>query len=91
MEKADEAIVYFSPHALELKKLPMLSPDNIKHSFQKKGLRVFSDTNQFQQFLQNEKWENSNLLLMSSGNYDGLNVKDFAEKLVEYWNRRRSD
>lgn len=81
MDKADEAIVYFSPHALELKKLPMLSPDDIKHSFQKNGLRVFSDTSQFQQFLKNEKWENSNLLLMSSGNYDGLNVKEFAEKL----------
>lgn len=81
MDKADEAIVYFSPHALELKKLPMLSPEDIKHSFQKNGLRVFSDTSQFQQFITNEKWENSNLLLMSSGNYDGLNVKEFAEKL----------
>ena len=81
MDKADEAIVYFSPHALELKKLPMLSPDDIKLSFQKDGLRVFSDTNLFQQLLQNEKWENANLLLMSSGNYDGLHMKDFAENL----------
>ncbi len=81
MEKADEAIVYFSPHALELKKLPMLSPEDIKHSFSKEGLRVFSDTKQFQEFLLKEKWQNSNLLLMSSGNYDGLQVKEFAEKL----------
>jgi len=78
MEKADEAIVYFSPHALELKKLPMLSPEDIKHSFCKEGLLVFSDTKQFQQHLSGEKWDNSNLLLMSSGNYDGLQVKEFA-------------
>jgi UDP-N-acetylmuramate: L-alanyl-gamma-D-glutamyl-meso-diaminopimelate ligase len=83
MELADEAIVYFSPHALELKKLPMLSAEDIKHSFRKKELRVFSNTNHFQEFLRKEKWENSNLLLMSSGNYDGLNVKEFAEKLGE--------
>jgi len=83
MEKADEAIVYFSPHALALKKLPMLSPEDIKHSFGKEGMIVFSDTNQFQKHLLSEKWENSNLLLMSSGNYDGLNVKEFAERLGE--------
>lgn len=82
MEKADEAIVYFSPHALELKKLPMLSPEDIIHSFQKPGLRVFSDSKQFQQYLRGEKWENSNLLLMSSGNYDGLKVKEFAEEML---------
>lgn len=81
MEKADVAIVYFSSHALMLKKLPMLLPEDIKHSFQKNGLLVFSDTNRFQQFLVDERWENSNLLLMSSGNYDGMDMKEFAAKI----------
>ncbi len=84
MDKADTAVVYFSPHALELKKLPMLSPEDIKHSFQKEGLLVFSDTRQFQEFLQAQKWQDSNLLLMSSGNYDGLNVREFAEELSQF-------
>jgi UDP-N-acetylmuramate: L-alanyl-gamma-D-glutamyl-meso-diaminopimelate ligase len=81
MGKADVAIVYFSPHALDLKKLPMLSTEDITKSFQKEGLLVFSDTTQFQQFLLGTRWANSNLLLMSSGNYDGLKVKEFAESL----------
>jgi len=81
MEKADVAVVFFSPHALALKKLPMLSPDDIKLSFRKEGLLVFSNTEKFQQYLLDEKWENSNLLLMSSGNYDGLNVKELAGEL----------
>jgi hypothetical protein len=42
---------------------------------------VFSNTKNFQEYLMNEKWEGSNLLLMSSGNYDGLQVKAFAEGL----------
>jgi len=81
MELADVAVVYFSPHALALKKLPMLSPDDIIHSFAKQGLLVFSDADQFQQYLLGESWQNSNLLLMSSGNFDGMNVKEFAEGL----------
>lgn len=81
MEKADVAVVYFSPHALALKKLPMLSPDDIKESFHKQGLLVFSESAKFQEFLLGQEYTNTNLLLMSSGNYDGLNVKDFAEKL----------
>lgn len=83
MEKADQAVVYFSLHALELKKLPMLSPEDIKRSFQKHGLLVFSDSNQFQKYLKSEKWNNANLLLMSSGNFDGMKVKDFAESLLD--------
>jgi len=81
MEKADIAVVYFSPHALELKKLPMLLPADIVNAFQKKGLHVFSDSSLFQQYLLNANWENSNLLLMSSGDFDGLNVKAFTEEL----------
>ncbi len=81
MEKADVALVYFSLHALALKKLPMLSPDDIKESFRKQGLLVFSESAKFQEFLLGQEYTNTNLLLMSSGNYDGLNVKDFAEKL----------
>ncbi len=78
MELADVAVVFFSPHALALKKLPMLSADDIFHSFAKQGLLVFSDADQFQQFLLGQSWQNSNLLLMSSGNFDGMNVKEFA-------------
>ena len=81
MEKADVAVVYFSPHALALKKLPMLSAEDIKESFRKQGLLVFSDSLEFQEFLTEQEYTNTNLLMMSSGNYDGLNVKDFAEKL----------
>jgi len=81
MKKADVAAVYFSPHALELKKLPLLKPEDIEHAFQKEGLKVFSDTRAFQQFLMGQNWDNSNLLLMSSGNYDGLKAREFIEKM----------
>jgi len=81
MDKSDVAVVFFSPHALALKKLPMLSEDDIKNSFKKDELLVFSDATKFQDFLLTENWTNTNLLLMSSGNFDGINVKEFVEKL----------
>jgi UDP-N-acetylmuramate: L-alanyl-gamma-D-glutamyl-meso-diaminopimelate ligase len=83
MDKADTAIVYFSPHALALKKLPMLIEEDIIEAFRKAGLLVFSDSILLQNFLSDQIWENSNLLLMSSGNFDGLNVKLFADGLLD--------
>lgn len=78
MDLADVAAVYFSPHALALKKLPALVPSDIIEAFAMQGLKVFSDADQFQQYLLGENWQNTNLLLMSSGNFDGMNVKEFA-------------
>jgi UDP-N-acetylmuramate: L-alanyl-gamma-D-glutamyl-meso-diaminopimelate ligase len=81
MDMADIAVVYFSPHALELKKLPMLLDEDIKRSFEKPGLHVFSDTKNFQGFIRSQIGSDTNLLLMSSGNFDGLQVKEFADNL----------
>ena len=61
----------------------MLLPEDIKEGFARKGLLVFSETAELQEFLRNQKWGNTNLLLMSSGNFDGINVKEFAEGLVK--------
>lgn len=82
MELADIGVVYFSPHALELKKLPMLSADAIKAMFGKKDLIVFSRPDSLIQFLKEQTWENSNLLMMSSGNYDGIDLRNFAQELA---------
>jgi UDP-N-acetylmuramate: L-alanyl-gamma-D-glutamyl-meso-diaminopimelate ligase len=61
----------------------MLMPADIQQAFAREGMMVFSEPNQFQQYLLEQDWENANLLLMSSGNYDGMNVKEFAENLVK--------
>jgi UDP-N-acetylmuramate: L-alanyl-gamma-D-glutamyl-meso-diaminopimelate ligase len=72
MDDADTAIVYFNPHAIALKKLPPITPGEVKEGFGKPGLEVFSDSVQLKERLQKEIWENINLLLMSSGNFDGI-------------------
>src|SRR5690348_795087 len=74
MEQADEAIVFYSKHALELKRLPMLPPKSVKKGFQKNNLMVLTNRPELEQKLTAMDTRNSNLLFMSSGNYDGMDI-----------------
>lgn len=74
MDEADEAVVFFSAHALEIKQLPSLSKQKIKDGFQKKDLLIFTDKTELEAWLNNHHYENCNLLFMSSGNFDGLDI-----------------
>jgi UDP-N-acetylmuramate: L-alanyl-gamma-D-glutamyl-meso-diaminopimelate ligase len=82
MDKADEAVVFYSNHALELKRMPPLDPAVVEKGFDKKGLVVINDKNTLQNWLQKQDYKNANLLLMSSGNYDGLDILTFAKEIV---------
>jgi len=75
MDAADEAIVYFSHHALSLKGLPELKTDVVKKYFERKDLQVFSNKQQLENHVKNEVANSSKpvfLLLMSSGTFDGI-------------------
>jgi UDP-N-acetylmuramate: L-alanyl-gamma-D-glutamyl-meso-diaminopimelate ligase len=74
MNDADEAVVFYSSHALELKRMPELPKEKVKQGFAKDNLLVINKKEDLEQFLQKEDYSNSNLLLMSSGNYDGLDI-----------------
>lgn len=75
MDEADEAIVYFNPHAIALKRLPPLHEEMIVKAFQRPDLKVFSDSESLFRYLKNLSWKQNNLLMMSSGNFDGQNLK----------------
>lgn len=81
LSSADEALIYFNPHALEIKKLPMLQQAEIADAFGYEKLQVFSDSRLLHQKLTEMKWDDSVLLLMSSGNFDNINLVDLAKDL----------
>jgi len=81
LDQADEAIVYFNPHALEIKRLPMLVESAVKQAFNRTNLMVFSDSNRLQDYLLKMNWENAVLLMMSSGNFNNADLEDLAGKL----------
>ncbi|MDP1624002.1 MAG: Mur ligase family protein [Bacteroidales bacterium] len=78
LEPADAAIVYFSPHALQLKRLPEITEQQVKDGFNKKGLEVFTDSKLLEERLLMDKYPETVLLMMSSGNYDGIDLQNFA-------------
>ena len=82
MEEADLSLVFYSKHALELKKMPELPADLVREGFGKKGLEVINEKAALEDWLQKQSYENANLLLMSSGNYDGLDILTFARQLT---------
>jgi UDP-N-acetylmuramate: L-alanyl-gamma-D-glutamyl-meso-diaminopimelate ligase len=82
LEQADEAAVYYSKHALELKRMPFLAKEKVYDGFDKQGLQVFNEKSELDKWLKERSYQNANLLLMSSGNYDGIDVATFAHQII---------
>ena len=81
MDSADEAIVYFNPHTIEHKKLKPITEQQVKGSFGRNSLRVFTDAKLIFEFIHEQNWKNQNLLMMSSGTFDGIDFKKLGEIL----------
>jgi UDP-N-acetylmuramate: L-alanyl-gamma-D-glutamyl-meso-diaminopimelate ligase len=76
LDAADKAVVFYSPHAVEIKKLEKVTARQIADAFECDDLIIYTEPTEFKEFLFSENLENTAVLLMSSGNYGGL---DFEE------------
>ena len=82
MDRADVAVVFIDDEAMKLKQMPPLDHDLIIKSFGRDDLRVFTSKDELQSFLLSQQWPDSNLLLMSSGHYAGMDVKELTRKVL---------
>ncbi|GAA4113269.1 Mur ligase family protein [Aquimarina addita] len=76
LDAADEAVVFYSPDAVKIKQLEEVSTAQIEQAFKKNDLITYTNPAEFKAYLTQKDFSNSALLLMSSGNYGGL---DFDE------------
>lgn len=76
LANADEAVVFYSERALEIKRMSKLSSEQIQKAFGRDDIVVFTNAENFKSFLKSKHFENHVLLLMSSGNYGGLNFEE---------------
>lgn len=83
LKVADTAVVYYTPEAVKIKKLEALSKEQIKEAFAREDLIIFTDAQDFSDFIFTLKLENTALLLMSSGAYGGLDVEKLKAKVTE--------
>lgn len=81
MDEADVRYVYFSQHALQLKKLPPLDPDEVRRAFGN-NVEVFTDSAAMVAKVKAMEWRNANLLMMSSGNFDGIDFAALADEII---------
>ena len=82
MQAADKAFVYFNPHTIEHKKLPPISPEQVKAAFATENVSVYTDSMALMSELKGMNWDESNLLLMTSGNFDGVDFVKLADELI---------
>jgi UDP-N-acetylmuramate: L-alanyl-gamma-D-glutamyl-meso-diaminopimelate ligase len=78
LDSAHIPIVYFNPHAIELKRLPVLTEERVRQSFGIRELLVYTDSEKLARDLSSISWTDKNLLLMSSGNFNDLPLDEMA-------------
>ncbi len=81
MERADEAIVYFSHEVVKHKKLSPITKELVTDSFGGDVL-VLNDTQDVVHQLKSKSWKDAVLLMMSSGNFDGIDYESLGEELT---------
>jgi UDP-N-acetylmuramate: L-alanyl-gamma-D-glutamyl-meso-diaminopimelate ligase len=81
LDYADKAVVFFSPHAVKIKKLDEVSEAQIANAFQRDDLIIYTNPQEFKDFLFSQNLDKTALVLMSSGNYGGLDFDD-VKRLV---------
>lgn len=81
MEDADVAAVFYSRHALEIKKMPELPKEVVSAGFEKKGLVILNERAELEQWLNQQEYNNAVVVFMSSGNYDGFDNLSFARNV----------
>ena len=81
LDAADTAVVFYSPDAIEIKKLEAVSKTQIATAFEREDLIIFTDPTLFEAYLMALKYDHKTVLLMSSGSYGGLDFEMLKNKV----------
>lgn len=82
MKSADEAWIYFNPKTIEHKRLESITKDEIKKEFNREDLVVFDHIDELKEILFKKKIENNIVLIMTSGNFSGVDINHISDKLI---------
>ena len=78
LNSPDIAIVYYSPKTIAHKKLEAIAPHEIIEAFNNPNLKVFTEREELTAFLKSQSWGKTNLLLMSSGTFDKMDLRELS-------------
>ncbi|MGN7985976.1 UDP-N-acetylmuramate--L-alanine ligase [Pedobacter sp. 22226] len=81
MDKVDEAIVFIDIKSFEQKRMEPFSEDDVQQAFANSKLKFFNDAAKLKSYLLSLNYKDTNLLMMSSGNYAGFDLPELAASL----------
>jgi UDP-N-acetylmuramate: L-alanyl-gamma-D-glutamyl-meso-diaminopimelate ligase len=82
MNEADIPVVFYDRETFEHKKMPVLEESFVREAFKNEGLNIFTDKDSLFKFLVKQNWQRKNLLLMSSGNFGGLDIEALSKEVL---------
>lgn len=93
MAMADVALVYFNPKVIEHKRLTPITAEEVRQAFATDNVEVFTESlalqNRMKELFESYQTKDNTiqkkgtaLLMMSSGTFDGVDVKQFAQDLL---------
>ena len=82
MDKADDAIVFIDLKSFEQKRMEPFSESDVQEAFSNPHLKFFNDAAKLKAYLLSQNYKNTNLLMMSSGNYAGFDLPELANSLT---------
>lgn len=80
--KPDKAIIFYDPSVSEKKNMAPLQTDELKKAFNRTDIEVVQNPEQLNSLLQTQNWDNTNLLLMSSGNFHNMDLQSLANSIL---------
>ncbi|MCS4238781.1 UDP-N-acetylmuramate: L-alanyl-gamma-D-glutamyl-meso-diaminopimelate ligase [Myroides gitamensis] len=81
LETADQAVVFYSLHALKIKRMPEITAEQMKTAFELPALTTYTNADDFKTYIKALDLKDSVLLFMSSGDYGGLDLNEFVQTL----------
>lgn len=82
LKYAQVPVIYVNAEKVKAKNIEPLTEAEIMKAFGASDLQVFQRIEELENFLLKQSWKNKNLLMMSSGNFGGLNLNGLAEKIL---------
>ncbi len=78
----DRGCVFFNPHAVNMKRLPELHAEDVREGFGNEKIAIFDNSKKMTGWLHKQKQPGTIFLMMSSGNFDGIDLKQLSTQLV---------
>ncbi len=82
LDDADVAVVFYLPESVKIKKLKEVTLSQISEAFDRDDLQIYTQATEFKDYVFSQDFDNSVLLLMSSGNYGGLDLEELKKKIT---------